>query len=308
MKWTIDPKQMWNSAKLTAKEFSPEVFVILGIGGALTAAVMACMATRKLDPVLEEHNRAVERIHEQYHEEAENKEETKDLAKVYLHTAGEMVKLYGPSITIGALSVTGILTGNRILRKRNISLATAYATLDSGFRLYRSHVVERFGEEVDRSLRMGSTVGEVEDTVVNEDGVEAKTIKEGEIVSDGDLPEYARYFTYGEARAAEPNADYNRMILKGHQDLANHKLKADGYLFLNDLYEMLGIERSIAGQTVGWIYDKNREDHGDNYVDLRAREVYRKTNSGGYEKVFVIDPNVDGPILNHGIRNGLFTK
>ena len=122
--------------------------------------------------------------------------------------------------------------------------------------------------------------------------------------------DYARYFCYGEARAAEPNADYNLFFLKAQQELANHMLIANGFLFLNDVYDMLGIDRSIAGQTVGWVYDKNMQDHGDNYVDFGIQEVYRKKSDepGDYEKVFLLDFNVDGSILDHSLDKGLITR
>lgn len=50
-------------------------------------------------------------------------------------------------------SITSILASNNILRKRNVALTAAYATLDKCFKEYRGNVVERFGEQVDRELR-----------------------------------------------------------------------------------------------------------------------------------------------------------
>ena len=88
------------------------------------------------------------------------------------------------------------------------------------------------------------------------------------------------------------------MILKARQAWANDKLKANGYLYLNDVYDFLGIPRTKAGQVVGWIYDPNN-DRGDNYVDFGMKEVYRKDETKGYEsveKLFLLDFNVDGNI------------
>ena len=50
----------------------------------------------------------------------------------------------------------------------------------------------------------------------------------------------------------------------------------DGYLFLNDVYDLLGIPKSKAGQVVGWIYDKNNNTDGDNYVSFGLVEAYMK--------------------------------
>lgn len=46
------------------------------------------------------------------------------------------------------------------------------------------------------------------------------------------------------------------MFLRRQQDYANEMLKARGHLFLNEVYDLLDIPRSKAGQVVGWVYDK----------------------------------------------------
>ena len=62
---------------------------------------------------------------------------------------------------------------------------------------------------------------------------------------------------------------------------------------------MLGIPRTKAGQIVGWIYDEKNPNHdGDNFVDFG---IYTKANKefvDGFEKVAILDFNVDGPIYN----------
>ncbi len=311
MKFTINLKQMYHSLRLTAKEYSPEALVFLGVCGTTIGTVMACRATMKLKPVLEQHEEAITKIHDNHQEDTEVKEEKQELAQAYLHTGTELVKLYAPSVTISLLSVTGILTGNRILRQRNISLAAAYAALDSGFKIYRNRVVQQFGEDVDHALRFGTETQTIEETVTDENGNETVVKKEVEVMPASGPSDYARYFAYGDARAAEANFDYNEFFLHGQQEVANRILRADGMMFLNDVYKMLGIEPSVAGQTVGWVYDKHSEDHGDNHIDFRIQEVYRTVQgpNGAYqEKVLMIDPNVDGPILNHAIQQSLLTK
>lgn len=301
-------KFLWNGAKLTLKKHSPEILVFTGIGGMVGSAVMACVATRKLEPVLEAHRQNAEDVHKKYEHTDEEGAQKHDLTKVYMKTGVEIVKLYGPSVAVGALSVTGILTGNDILRKRNIALAAAYTALDTGFKQYRSRVVERFGEEVDRELRFNTHQEKIEVVETDENGKEKK-VKKNVAVVGSDLSDYARIFAYGEARAAEPNYDYNLFFLRSQQELANHMLRANGILFLNDVHDMLGIRKSLAGQVVGWIYDKNKDDHGDNYVDFGIQEVYRKRSDkpGDYEKVFLLDFNVDGNIWKHAQKKGLLT-
>ena len=301
-------KPLWNGAKLTLRKHSPEILVFTGIGGMIGSAVMACVATRKLEPVLEAHRQNAENVHKKYEHTDDEGAQKHDLTKVYMKTGVEIVKLYGPSVAVGALSVTGILTGNDILRKRNIALAAAYTALDTGFKQYRSRVVERFGEEVDHELRFNTHQEKIEVVETDENGKEKK-VKKNVAVVGSDLSDYARIFAYGEARAAEPNYDYNLFFAKAQQELANHMLRANVVLFLNDVYEMLGYPKTVAGQVVGWVYDKNKDDHGDNYVDFGIREVYRKRSDkpGDYEKVIALDFNVDGPVIEHAKALGAIT-
>lgn len=303
----FDIKTAANKSKLAVMQYSPEILVVTGIVGVVASAVMACKATRKLDPVLEAHKKNAEEVHRKFTDE---KLEKRELTKVYMKTGVSFVKLYGPSVTVGMLSITGILASNNILRKRNVALAAAYTAIDTSFRQYRGRVVERFGEEVDKELRIGAHQEKIDVIEKDENGKEKK-VKKTVTVTDTNLPsDYARYFCYGEAKAAEPNADYNQFFLKAQQELANHMLRANGFLFLNDVYDMLGIDRSVAGQMVGWVYDKNADDHGDNYVDFGIQEVFRKKSDrpGDYEKVFLLDFNVDGAILTHSVDKGLITE
>lgn len=306
----LDIKGLVNKGSLAVKKHSPEILVCTGIVGVVTSAVMACKATRKLDPVLDAHRENAEAVHKKYKAEPNEHSEKQELTKIYMRTGVEFVKLYGPSVTLGALSITSILASNNILRKRNLALAAAYTAIDTSFRQYRGRVVDRFGEQVDKELRIGAHQEKIEVVETDENGKEKK-VKKNVTVVDNPMPsDYARYFCYGEARAAEPNADYNAFFLKAQQNLANHMLITNGFLFLNDVYDMLGIDRSVAGQAVGWVYDKNAQDHGDNYVDFGIQEVYRKKSDvpGDYEKVFLLDFNVDGGILTHAEDKGLITQ
>lgn len=63
---------------------------------------------------------------------------------------------------------------------------------------------------------------------------------------------------------------------------------------------MLGIPRTQAGQIVGWIYDE-KNPIGDNFVDFGIYDMHKEANRdfvNGYEKVILLDFNVDGNILD----------
>ena len=109
--------------------------------------------------------------------------------------------------------------------------------------------------------------------------------------------DYARFFD-----AASPNwqndPEYNLMFLRAQQQYANDLLRAKGRLFLNDVYEMLGLEKSKAGQIVGWVYDRENPN-GDNFVDFGIYDMSKervRAFVNGYETNILLDFNVDGNI------------
>ena len=90
------------------------------------------------------------------------------------------------------------------------------------------------------------------------------------------------------------------MYLRRQQDWANEKLKQKGHLFLNEVYDMLGINRTRAGQVVGWIYDENN-DKGDNFVDFGIYDINserKRAFVNGDERSILLDFNVDGVIYD----------
>ena len=84
------------------------------------------------------------------------------------------------------------------------------------------------------------------------------------------------------------------------QSEANDKLRDRGHLFLNEVYDMLGMQRSKAGNIVGWLYNPDDPDYpGDGYVDFGIYDLYDETKRrfvNGYEKSILLDFNVDGNI------------
>lgn len=292
---------------LKLKKYSPEILVVAGVVGTVASAVMACKATLKVNDILKETKESIDSIHEcaadtslvesgRYSPE----DAKKDLAIVYAQTGLKFVKLYGPSVILGALSITSILASNNILRKRNIALGAAYATLDQSFKDYRKRVVDRFGEAVDRELKYNIKAQKIEEMETDPETGKQKKVKKTIEVSDGQfVSPYARFFDES-SRYFEKNPELNLMFLRAEQNFANDRLKARGYVFLNEIYERLGIPTTKAGQVVGWIYDP-KNGKGDNYIDFGIYDMNREKVRdfvNGYERVILLDFNVDGDILN----------
>ena len=290
------------------KKHSPELLVTAGVVGSVVTTVMAFKATTKAGDILDEFNSNMDDINkvaEMGKEEYTEDVMKKDIAIVYVQTGVKFAKLYAPSVVLGALSITSILAGHNILRKRNVALAAAYATIDKSFKEYRGRVVERFGKELDHELRYNIKAKEFEEVQTDDKGKE-KVVKNTVQVSElNEVSDYAKFFDEGcNGWTKDPEA--NLLFLKKQQTYANNRLKANGYLFLNEVYEMLGIPRTKAGQVVGWIYDE-KNPVGDNYVDFGIYDTNKNTKwanankdfVNGYERSILLDFNVDGDILNN---------
>ena len=286
------------------KKYSPEIMAVAGVVGMVTSAVMACKATTKASEIIDETKTSVSMIHDlvadQAVPESEYSEEDskRDLVIVYSKAAMKFAKLYGPSLIIAGLSAGGILSSTKILRKRNIASGTAYTALDRSFRTYRDRVIEKFGEDFDKELKYGTTTKVIEETTVDENGNEKTETKTVKIADPNNYSIYARFYDDGCAGWTK-NPEYNLIFLKQQQNWANDKLKANGRLFLNEVYEMLGIPKTVIGQRVGWVYDENNPV-GDNFVDFGIYDLYNEKARdfvNGYERTILLDFNVDGDIL-----------
>lgn len=282
------------------KKHSPEILIIGGVIGTVVSTALACKATLKLNDILEDSKNTVDKIHEcsdnpDMADKYTKEDARKDLIITYAQTGVKLVRLYSPALAVGILSISSILASNHILRKRTLALAAAYTAVDKTFKEYRSRVVSRFGEQVDKELRYNVKAEKIERTVVDPETGKEKKVKETIDVADPNLSGYERYFDES-CIGYEKDSDYNMMFLRAQQQYMNDLLRVRGHVFLNDVYDALGIQRTKAGQIVGWVYNKNNED-SDCFVDFRISTVTRKDKNGDIEEVIVIDPNVDGNIL-----------
>lgn len=287
------------------KKHSPEILLGVGVTGVVVSGVMACKASTKVNAIIDDAKATIQGIHTiaEDPERMEKEEYTEDdvkkaLAVTYVRTGGELVKLYGPSIALGVASITCILASHNIIHKRNVALAAAYTAVDTSFKEYRTRLIERFGQELDRELKYNIKTEEVQESVTNEDGSETtvtKTVEVANLTPGGSM--YAKFFDEYSS-CWQKNAEANKFFLLQQQNYANEKLQKKGYLFLNEVYEMLGLQKTQAGQAVGWVYDKNHPK-GDNIVDFGLwdlRDENKRRFVNGFERSVIIDPNVDGDI------------
>lgn len=305
-------KMMFGRTKFWAKQNSPSILTFAGIALSAVSIGLAVYETTKLEKVVTPQKKKIVKLKEEMKNPPEVLEgETPinykgELRKVYAKTTFEVCKLYAPAFISFVLSATCVFGSHKIMKGRNLALAAAYATLDNGYRLYRSRVAERFGEEVENELYRGVK------------GLKAKESKENEkddeksySVHNSDREEGDWCIWFDESNPNwEKNGVLNLEWLEMQERFANQKLKSQGYLFLYDVYKQLGIDDNMIGnrklqgsRVVGWLYDP-KDPTRDSYISFGIRD--RKTGEYSEEALamrkfgernILVDFNVDGDIL-----------
>lgn len=284
--------QRFARSALLAQKSSPEVLLAAGIVGMVGSTVLACRATLKMDTVLDETKEKLNTAKTLQHEDYSERDRQRDISLIYYQTGIKVVRLYAPAIVLGGLSIYALTTSHSIMTKRTVALTAAYGALEKGFNEYRGRVIEKYGEEEDQHFRYGSQDIEI----VDEKTGKKKTVKR---VSTSDLPSiYARFFDMS-SRSWSKEPEYNMLFLQCQQNYANDLLHSRGHVFLNEVYDLLGLERSKAGAVVGWVLSKNGET--DNYIDFGVFDG--KTQAArdfvnGFEGSILLDFNVDGVIYD----------
>lgn len=293
---------------LILKKYSPEILTAAGVIGTVGSTVLACKATLKVEDILDEAKKKSNLINAVHDGEIEvdaeytDKDYSKDLLVNRTQTAVKLIKLYGPAISLGALSIAAILGGQHILRKRNVAVMAAYKLCEESFNNYRSRVKGELGEEKDRQFYYGITEETVKEKVKSKDGKTKTVTKKVEKAPDHLYSQYARFFDEANINW-DKSPEQNMYFLKMVQNQMNDKLKARGHVFLNEVYDALGFDRSEAGQLVGWVWNKDNTamEAGDGYIDFGifdGNDCAKRAFVNGDERSILLDFNIDGMIYD----------
>lgn len=273
---------------LLAKKHSPNALFGAGVVGVVATAVLASKATLGLEDILEETEKnliAAKYTRENHADKYTEEDLKKDKVIIYSRAAMRIARLYAPAICVGSLSIAALTGAHVIMNRRNVALTAAYATLEKGFNEYRDRVREEFGDDREYDLRHGIKTEKVKDGN-----------KKIEKRRNPELPSiYARFFDEY-SNQWMPNPEYNKTYLINQQNYANDMLRSRGHVFLNEVYDKLGIPRSKEGAVVGWVAGE-----GDDYIDFGIfdgeREA-RRSFVNGNEASILLDFNVSGVIYD----------
>lgn len=302
-------------AKHTIVKYSPEILMGLGAASFVATVVAASKETIKEQEILEAHQEVLEDF-EVMHEvhELDDKAYKKSRINEYKDLTVLTVKNYIPAVAFGTVSLACFFGTFGIMKKRYTTLALAYTALEESFRAYRQRVIADKGEEADLYYLTGSKVKEV--TVKDEEG--NKTKQKQMLLPDGSLAspyvfKFGKYKENGELNQQWCNDQtLNRSYIYGQLDYINnqlmynrtvfddnHNVKVRGWVFLNELRELMGEDGNTAGSVVGNMIG-NGEPGCNGFIN--PKRIYEATEidpeDGSEIPCFIIDPNVDGLIYD----------
>lgn len=302
----------FTKVSLTLRKHVPEILVVSGTIGLITAGILACKETTKLDEVLakgeERTNELADKINkvdalketgavaeDSYTEE----DEKKDVVGVWAKNALDVAKLYAPSVILATASTAAILGGFGILKARHAAITMAFGEIGAAFAEFKKRTQAVVGDEKYREILDG--VGKEMKEVIDDNGntvvAEVDTVKP---VKDPYTFEWNAETTKGTDAYIKGDPAGNLAFLMATQTAFNNKLRSlTGYIFLNEVLEELGLPKTKAGQEVGWVIQPNDEHTGDNYIDFgieNVDDVDKETMK--FTRNFILHFNCDGYILD----------
>lgn len=286
---------------LLVKKHSPELLMGVGVASFVWTVILACKETTRAEEIIDLHKRRIEYAKtaaDIVNDGDDPLNKDYDLRKekviVYSHTAVSFAKLYAPAAATGALSMACFFKAYNIVNTRYLGAVAAYNAVSSAFEAYRKRVRDEIGVDADRHFRYGTKYEQIESEVITEDGKKKKTKESVEVIDGAEVSEYARFFDQSCAEW-DPNPMFNMRWLRANETAANDILTSRGHIFLNEVYDMIGLPHTPEGAVVGWV-----KGEGDGFVDFGLNKQDDKTRRfvNGDESIVLLDFNVDGIIFD----------
>jgi len=291
--------------KVTAKvmpklrKASPEILLGAGILSIGAGAVLACKATLEVKNAIDANLDEVERWKEEPPEPLNGKDSLETMIKKqHLKCVADVcVKYAFPALLMGT-GITCIVVSHNIQAKRLVAAVASLDALQLSFEQYRKNVIADQGPSADLRYLTGDQVVKAEFYEEGEDG-KVKKVKKEVKVRKGCSDPYVKLFDECNSTEWRKNRGFNIDFIQCQEAFFNRKLRLEGHVFLNEVYEALGFGYDPIGQFTGWILG----GEGDDQIVFEVEETYdweeleiAKEEKRNPEPSFWITFNVDGEI------------
>lgn len=307
---------------LALKKKAPGIMLAGGIALGVTTVVIACNQTFKVNDVITEYYEEKQKIEEVKNAvddgsfvpksgDYTDEDYKKDEALLAVQTGVKILKLYAPAIATGVAAIFLVIGSHHSMKKANASLALSLATTAAQFKKYREGVVEEFGTDVDKAIRLGLKKKEVECVEETEKG-EKKSVKQAVYNVDTDsfrMDDENFLWTKETSSEYDDDEAINLYKIRIACNQFTDYLRRHGYLYMDKVLDFFGLLDGLTPKqrakyhTIGWIYDE-KDPIGDNYVDITFERVtpYDTVTDGGVIHKsrfpgFILHFNHDGNIM-----------
>lgn len=218
-----------------------------------------------------------------------------DLWELYKERAGLYIKAFGPSAVLELMSLGAMGYGVKVAKTKQQKLAaqvasciTTIGALQQSFGQYRQNVIDTYGKEVDRDMRLGTKREKLECTEVNEKGKEKKKKMEVETRDPDKISDrWTRCFDEASVNFSKDFLQ-NQHFLASAESLFNGNLRSYGFVTVNDVYKWLDVPQTEEGQLWGWTYNPDIE-HQIDFCIKDISDAQKRAFVNGYERCVWID-------------------
>lgn len=283
------------------RRVAPELATTAGIAGIAVGAIGLYKGIKESKDIWAKVKEEVKRLED---EGADNKE----IKTVKVAGAVAVVKKVGPSAGLVVASTATVLGVQHNMRKENARLSDVVTKTSLAYNALLKNLKDKYGDEAAEELVYGiRKPTEEEQKVIEEHAGHEVTEEERKTyrISDGEeiTPSPYAVFFDETCNGYTDDPEFNKNTLILLQARLNERLKRKGYLYLNEVYEALGVEKTEAGHVMGWRYAPHDPNHeGANCVDFNMWDIRSRANRrfiNGYEPVVLLDFNIDPePIMS----------
>lgn len=287
-----------NKAYVKTQKHAPDILIGASVVGVVATGILAARGYQKARPIIKKTVQNVKDIDKKREETTLEEypliDYVNDMKKASTENIWEIAKPLILPVTVGTLTITVMLLSHRMLTTRNIALTAAYAGAREFIDTYRDEVRTKLGEEAEREVYTKTAERLSEEHGKSSSPYGARV--EGHNVSD-----YAKWFDESSTQYIGRNPQANLMFLKAQQNYWNDMLISRGHVFLNEVYESLGLPHTPAGAMVGWVYSPSEDDSNDQFIDFgiyNGDVNFNRDFVNGLESKVLLDFNIDGIIWN----------
>lgn len=238
------------SSKRFLKKNASTILTYAGGVGVVTTAVLAVKATPKALTLIEELKR----------------EKGEELTK--LETVRIAGPVYIPAVLTGAATVACIFGANVLNKRKQASLMSGYALLDTAFKEYKNKVEELYGKEATEHIKEELAKDEYEETDFDMDD-------DKQLFYD----EFSRRYFQSTIEDVQ-RAEYH----------LNREINMRGWFELNEFYELLDIPQLEGGEGLGWSEGGNLDRYWQAWVDFNHSKVVMDDGLECYIVTFFQEP------------------